>query len=162
MNKFFQNKYFSILVRIILGAILIYSSLDKIDNRVEFIKIVNHFHILPAVVVNLFAITLPWVELLTGLFLIVGKYVKAASLLYSVLLVVFIVALLQAELRGINTNCGCFSLKAGEDSNLWLRMFLDLIMLFFSVNLYLTAPESDVILSEAKGHPLGHPNNQTI
>ncbi len=148
MNKFFQNKYFSILVRVILGGILIYSSLDKIDNRAEFIKIVNHYHILPAVVVNLFAITLPWVELLTGLFLIVGKYVKAASLLYSILLVVFIIALLQAELRGININCGCFSLKADEDSNLWLRMFLDLIMLFFSVNLYLSARQSILICEE--------------
>jgi len=145
MKKFFQNKYFNFTIRLVLGAIFIYSALDKIDGRADFAKIVNHYHLLPVPLVNIFAITLPWVELFTGLFLIVGKYVRAASLLYSVLLVLFIIALFQAAVRGISINCGCFSLKGDEASNLWLRIFQDFVLLFLSVNLYFAASDEGIV-----------------
>lgn len=145
MKKLFQNKYFNFSIRLFLAAVFIYSALDKIDDRAGFIKIVNYYHVLPVSFVNIFAITLPWLELLTAVFLLVGKYVKAASLIYSSLLVIFIIALFQAAVRGISINCGCFNVKSGETSNLWLRIFEDFVLLFFSINLYLVAPEDEKV-----------------
>jgi uncharacterized membrane protein YphA (DoxX/SURF4 family) len=145
LRQLFQNKYFNFSIRFVLAAIFIYSALDKIDDRAGFIKIVNYYHLLPVSLVNIFAITLPWLELLTAIFLLVGKYVKAASLIYSALLVIFIIALFQAAVRGISINCGCFSLKGDEVSNLWLRIFQDFILLFLSINLYLVSPADESV-----------------
>jgi putative oxidoreductase len=146
VKHLFENRYFSASVRIVLGALFIYSSLDKIANTAEFAKIVHNYHLLPEFSVNLFAMALPWAELLTGVLLLTGKYSKGAALLYTFMLVIFIIALLQAALRGININCGCFSLKGGETSDVWLRILLDLIMLFFSFNLYLAVPVEKEVL----------------
>jgi len=150
LRQLFENKYFGSAVRIILGALFVYSSLDKIANTAEFAKIVHNYHLLPEFAVNLFAMALPWTELLTGVLLITGKYTKGALLLYSFMLCIFMIALLQAAIRGININCGCFSVRAGEDSNIWLRVFLDLIMLFFSFNLYIAVPVEEEVLVQAQ------------
>jgi len=136
MKKIFENKYFAASVRIILGAIFVYASLDKIANPQAFADIINNYRVLPVQLVNPLAIFLPWLEFITGLFLISGKWVKGSLLIYSTLLVIFIIALSQALIRGLDISCGCFSVQPTTTSNVWLRIIEDLIMLFFSVKLY--------------------------
>ncbi len=136
MKKLFENKYFSAAVRIILGGIFIYSSLDKIANPEAFTKIILNYKTLPILFVNALAIFLPWIELLTGVFLIIDKWVKSSLLIYTTLLVIFIIALSQALLRGLDISCGCFSVAPSSTSDVWLRIVLDIVMLFFSINLY--------------------------
>ena len=140
MNKLFQHRNFILALRIILGAIFMYASMDKMANPQEFAKIIHNYHILPVQLVNLLAIFLPWIELLTGLFLAVGKWEKASALIFSTLLVIFIIALAQALVRGLDISCGCFSVKPSTTSEVWLRIIEDLGMLFFSVNLYRFLP----------------------
>ncbi len=99
-----------------LGAAFLYASLDKIAKPADFAKIVYHYRLigpnpslgyLPA---NLLAVTLPWVEAVAGLFLILGVWRREAAATVSALLVVFLVAVGQALMRGINLeNCGCFT-----------------------------------------------------
>ncbi|MCI0448854.1 MAG: DoxX family membrane protein [Chlorobi bacterium] len=136
MKKIFENKYFVISARIILGAIFVYASLEKIANPQAFADIINNYRVLPVQLVNPLAVFLPWLELITGLFLMTGKWVKGSLLIYSTLLVIFIIALSQALIRGLDISCGCFSVDPSTTSNVWLRTIEDLIMLFFSVNLY--------------------------
>lgn len=136
MKRIFEHKIFSALIRITLGAIFVYASLDKLSNTAEFAKVIYYYKILPTGFENLLAVFLPWIELITGLFLIVGKWTKGALLIYSTLLVIFIIALLQSQLRGLDISCGCFSVKPSSTSDVWLRIIEDLIMLFFSVMLY--------------------------
>ena len=136
MKKIFENKYFAASVRIILGAIFVYASLDKIANPQAFADIINNYRVLPVQLVNPLAIFLPWLEFITGLFMISGKWVKGSLLIYSTLLVIFIIALSQALIRGLDISCGCFSVQPTTTSNVWLRIIEDLIMLFFSVKLY--------------------------
>jgi uncharacterized membrane protein YphA (DoxX/SURF4 family) len=137
MKKLFENKQFLVLARIVLGGLFIWSSMDKMANTGEFAKVIYYYRILPAGFENLFAIFLPWMEFVTGLLLVVGRYKRGAILIYNGLLVMFIIALSQALLRGLDISCGCFSVKPSSTSEVWLRIVLDLIMLFFSVNLYL-------------------------
>src|SRR5690348_892283 len=96
MNKLFQNTTFVIAARIILGSIFIYASMDKMANPTDFVKIIHNYHLLPVQLENLMAIFLPWIEFLTGLCLVIGKWEKSAMLIYSILLVIFIIALSQA------------------------------------------------------------------
>jgi uncharacterized membrane protein YphA (DoxX/SURF4 family) len=138
MNRLFENKQFLVLARIVLGALFIWSSMDKMANAPEFAKVIYYYRILPSGFENLLAIFLPWMEFITGLLLVVGRFKRGAILIYNGMLVIFILALSQALIRGLDISCGCFSVKPSTTSEVWLRIILDLIMLFFSVNLYLT------------------------
>jgi uncharacterized membrane protein YphA (DoxX/SURF4 family) len=136
MNKIFRNKIFSSVVRIILGAILVYASIDKMANTGDFLKIIHNYKLLPVSFENLFAIFLPWLEFLTGIFLVIGKFEKGALLIYNGLLLIFVIALSQALVRGLDISCGCFSVKPSSTSEVWLRVAEDIIILFFSINLF--------------------------
>ncbi len=150
LNRFFANKKFALLVRVVLGALFIYSSMDKIANMSAFAEIILNYRILPVQLVNLLAIFLPWLELLVGIFLVVGRFQRASLIIYSTLLVVFIVALSQALLRGLDISCGCFSVEPSTTSDVWLRIVEDIVLLFFSVNLYLNLPPEEITLDYEK------------
>ena len=103
------DKRIVLIFRLILGATFVYASLDKIAHPEQFAKIVYNYKILPGFLINIYAVTLPWVELLAGLFLILGIFTESASLLISFLLVIFLIDISINILRGANLNCGCFS-----------------------------------------------------
>ena len=145
MSKLFGNKIFIILARIVLGAIFVYASFDKIANPEAFLKIIHNYRILPVQLENPLAIFLPWMEFFTGIFLIAGKWEKGALLIYNVLMIIFVIALAQALIRGLDISCGCFSVEPSSASEVWLRIVLDIITLFFSVNLYRYFPEDENI-----------------
>lgn len=136
MHKIFGHTILSKLIRVILGALLIYASLDKLANTADFAKIIYYYRMLPAGTENLLAIFLPWIELITGLCLLFGKFTGGALLIYSALLVIFIIALGQALIRGLDISCGCFSVKPSTTSEVWLRIIEDIVLLFFSINSY--------------------------
>jgi hypothetical protein len=150
LNKLFTQKYFASLVRIVLGAIFIYASMDKIANMPDFAKVIFYYRILPVQLVNLLAIFLPWLEFVLGVFLIIGKFERASLLVYSAMIVVFIIALSQALIRGLDISCGCFSVDPSSTSDVWLRIIEDIVVLFFSVNLYLNLPPEEITLDYEK------------
>lgn len=132
MKKLFQNKYFIIAARIVLGAVFMYASFDKMANPEAFANIIDNYHLLPYQLVNPLAIFLPWLELITGLLLITGKWVKGSLLIYNALLVIFIIALVQALIRGLDISCGCFSVNPSSTSEVWLRVIEDIALFFVS------------------------------
>jgi hypothetical protein len=150
VSRLFSNKYFALAVRVVLGGLFMYASMDKLANMADFAKIVQNYKILPIELVNLLAIFMPWLEFIVGFCLIIGKFEKAALLLYSAMLVVFLIALTQALIRGLDISCGCFSVKPSSTSKVWLRIIEDIIMLFFSVNLYLNLPDGEPVLDYEK------------
>lgn len=141
MKKLFENKIISFLVRIVLGAVFVYASFDKMANPEAFANIIDNYHLLPYWMVNGLAIFLPWLELITGLLLITGKWVKASLLLYNIMLVVFIIALSQALIRGLDISCGCFSVHPSSTSEVWLRIIEDIILLAAAYFMFRYYPE---------------------
>jgi len=144
MEKLFGNKIFMIIARIVLGAVFVYASFDKMANPDAFLKIIHNYRLLPVQLENPLAIFLPWMELITGLMLIVGKWEKASLMLYNVIMVIFVIALSLALIRGLDISCGCFSVNPSTTSDVWLRILLDIITLFVSVNLYRFWPAEDI------------------
>lgn len=137
----FKNKYIFHTTRIILGIIFVYASFDKISSPPEFAKVIYFYRMLPVGFENLIAIFFPWIELVSGLLLIVGKFDKAALFIYTVMMFVFLIALSQAQFRGLDIACGCFSVDPSSKSEVWFRIVLDVITIFFSINLYLSVPD---------------------
>ena len=113
MKSLIKNPIVIIILRLILGGIFIYASIDKIANPHEFAKNISHYHLVPFGLENIISIFLPWLELIIGVGLIVGFMVDGSVVLSMSLLVMFIVAISSAILRGYNIDCGC-GLKDGE------------------------------------------------
>ena len=133
------DKRVVLIFRLVLGVTFVYASLDKIAHPDQFAKIVYNYKILPDFLINFFAVTLPWVELLAGLFLILGIFTEGASLVISFLLVIFLFAISINVIRGVDLNCGCFSTDpAGKKEGIsllykdFLFLFMGLMVLFFS------------------------------
>jgi uncharacterized membrane protein YphA (DoxX/SURF4 family) len=93
MNKLLRNKYLLFLFRVIVGFVFIYAGILKISDPEGFSDAINNYDLLPLSFVNFFAITLPWIEVVAGLFLLFGVSVKENSFIISVLLIVFILAI---------------------------------------------------------------------
>jgi uncharacterized membrane protein YphA (DoxX/SURF4 family) len=112
------------LIGLVLGGVFLYAAYDKILHPRDFAQIVYHYRLIgpsqtidPALA-NTLAITLPWVEALTGLLLITGFWRREAALVTAAMLVMFIVAVSWAMANDINlANCGCFSVKPGEEGD---------------------------------------------
>lgn len=136
MKKLFENKYIAIAARIGLGAVFMYASFDKMANPQAFADIIENYHMLPYQLVNGLAIFLPWLEFITGLLLVTGKWIKGSLLLYTTMMVVFIIALSQALISGLDISCGCFSVHPSTTSEVWLRIIEDLVLLAVSFFLY--------------------------
>src|SRR5271157_3370542 len=96
---------FFLCARLLLGAIFIAASIEKIAHPSEFAKIISNYHILPDPMLNVVAIVLPWLEAILGLFIVCGWWLPGATALANLLLVCFLGALAQAAARGIDLQC---------------------------------------------------------
>jgi uncharacterized membrane protein YphA (DoxX/SURF4 family) len=98
----------SLFARLILGAIFVYASVDKILHPESFAKAVYNYQILPHTLINATAVVLPWLELILGVFLITGLFREGSVALVTLLLLVFLGAMAFNLARGLDIDCGCF------------------------------------------------------
>lgn len=118
------------LLRIGLGIIWIWASIDKLMHPGAFAEIVYNYRLLPDMAIHAVAIVLPVFEILLGLFLVIGVWAPGAAFGSLVLMSLFLLALGYNLARGLDIHCGCFSTSASEgpismweivrDSGLWL------------------------------------------
>ena len=108
----FKN-YLIVVVRILLVAVFLWASIDKIIDPSKFARGISNYHIIPFGLENIIALVLPWLEFFIGSGLILGILVDGAVLLSGILLIVFNFLIAQAMLRGFNIDCGC-GLKEGQ------------------------------------------------
>lgn len=99
----------AILIRVALGAIFVYAGYIKLRDPWElFALAISSYNILPLKGVEIVARTLPWIEVLIGLMLIVGFQLRIAATACSLLLLVFFSLMVRAYAKGMEISCGCF------------------------------------------------------
>ncbi len=130
--------FIDLCARWILGVVFIYASYDKLFHPQAFADIIYHYQILPDRLINATAVFLPWLELLVGILLMIGFWMPGTVIWCNLLLIVYIGALSFNLARGLDIDCGCFSIAGGRSINietvLWDVFFLALsIYLFISV-----------------------------
>lgn len=108
------HAWLALAARLYLGVVFVMACLHKIAHPEAFALDIAAYDFLPTELVNLLAITLPWVELVAGVMIIVGIRARAAALLIAVMLVAFIIPLAAALVRGLDLSCGCFAPGVGE------------------------------------------------
>jgi len=99
-----------------------------------FAMSIDSYQLLPPSIVEVLARTLPWFELVLGMVLIAGAWLRITSAVTSLLLLVFFSLIVRAALKGQEISCGCFG--PGETIS-WKTMLRDGSMLAGS--LFVTA-----------------------
>ena len=115
-----------VLARIVLGLVFGYAAISKIGDMHQFAEEIANYQLLPPAFSSAAAAAMVGIELVCALLLIIGRSVRPAALLVTVMLVVFIAALSQALLRGINLTCGCFG---GAELATWGTVARDVALL---------------------------------
>lgn len=124
----------ALILRLYLAGIFIYASLHKINFPAEFADNIAGYLIVPYWLINPLALFMPWLELVSGLFLLAGVRVRAASLLIGGMLVMFTVAVIVALIQETPIGCGCFQ-SVGEAIS-WWTVLRDLAWLAMAVHIY--------------------------
>ena len=125
----------ALVLRMFLGCVFIYASLDKIRHPGLFAEAVYNYQLLPDVTVNLVAISLPWLELLGGTLLVLGLWMEGSILILSGLMVIFIGALGINLARGLDVHCGCFITQSSDPITI-LTLFRDSLFLLLAFYLF--------------------------
>lgn len=106
--KIISNKYLLFIIRIVIAFIFIYAGAEKISNPEDFALSISNYRLLPIASLNFFAVILPWIEIVSGIFLLFGILVKENSAIILSLLLLFTIAIVISLFRGLSIDCGCF------------------------------------------------------
>jgi len=137
MKRLLQNPWTSLISRLVLGAVFVYASIEKIQHPDLFADAIHNYRLIPIPFENLPALTLPWIELGFGIFLIVGFLTRSGALTLGSLLLLFIVAISINIIRGLDIACGCFTLTNEGRHLAWTTLIVDILLLLPAVQLLL-------------------------
>jgi uncharacterized membrane protein YphA (DoxX/SURF4 family) len=132
LKRLLVNPWFGLACRVLLGGVFIYASLPKLANPAGFAVNVSRYQLLPLSLVNLVALILPWVELLSGALLLVGWLSRSSGILLTLVSAVFLAAVGSAIARGLDIECGCFQVGGGGKVG-WPHFVLDLALLLLAL-----------------------------
>ena len=140
--RWLSHPWLTVRVQIALGALFVAAALPKIGDPPSFAHMIYNYRILPAGLINFSALTMPWVELLAGLALILGVWTRAARWIIAALLVTFILAISFNLWRNNAIDCGCFDVSAAGKTHeeqirdMWLVIVRDIGMLLMVAQLW--------------------------
>ncbi len=103
-----NNSYLIYIIRLVMGIVFIYASYSKILDPASFSNNIHNYGVTSIYIENLVALILPWIELFVGLSLISGIKYEASIDISIYMMILFIVLITQAYLRGKSIDCGCF------------------------------------------------------
>jgi uncharacterized protein YbaP (TraB family)/uncharacterized membrane protein YphA (DoxX/SURF4 family) len=112
--KFLYDRRVVALLRIFLGLLFVAAALPKLQDPEAFAKSVSNYRLLAETPGRILALVLPPLELLIGVFLIVGIFDAGASAISFALMVTFTLAVGIALGRGLDISCGCFETEGGS------------------------------------------------
>src|SRR4030088_2513541 len=112
LRRWLTSPWLTIRVQLALGVIFVAAALPKIVDPPSFAHMIYNYRILPGTLVNLAALTMPWIELLCGLALILGLWTGTARTITGALPLTFTIAIGLNRARRNAIDCGCFDVSA--------------------------------------------------
>lgn len=128
------SEYLALLLRVFLGLMFIYASMTKIPYPAEFGKNVEAYRLFPYWSVGVIAVFIPWLEMICGLFLIIGLATRAAAALIAGLFAAFTIILTINVLRGSPITCGCFDSVGARIG--WWDVIRDFLLFLLAVQVF--------------------------
>jgi putative oxidoreductase len=109
-----SSPWLTVRVQIALGLFFVVAALPKLVDPPSFAHMIYNYRIVPGSFVNVLALVMPWFELLAGLALVLGIWIRSSAALVGALLLVFIAAISLNLARGNAIDCGCFDVTAAN------------------------------------------------
>jgi putative oxidoreductase len=127
---------FTLVVRLALGCLFLYSSLPKIRQPYDFLSSVYNYELVGPKLGVFVAMTLPWLELLVGVCLVGGIFVSGALLASIGMSAMFTFVIAFALYQGLEISCGCFSTSAKGVVS-YTTLIRTFLILLFSIAAYI-------------------------
>jgi uncharacterized membrane protein YphA (DoxX/SURF4 family) len=108
LNGTSRAQWLTVRVQFVLAAFFVVAGISKIVDPPGFAHEIHNYKMVPGALVNVMALILPWIEVVTGVALFLGIARRTAAKVLGILLLVFIVALGVNLARGRPVDCGCF------------------------------------------------------
>ncbi|HJQ43402.1 MAG TPA: MauE/DoxX family redox-associated membrane protein, partial [Jatrophihabitantaceae bacterium] len=108
MNWTSARAWLGTVIRLGLGTIWIWASLEKLSDPRRFVQDVRAYDATPEWLSKAIGYGLPVLEFSLGVLLIVGLAIRVSAFVSGLLFLVFMVGLIQAAARDIKLDCGCF------------------------------------------------------
>ena len=104
-----MTRGFRIGLRILLGLVFCYAAFVKLREPWQYFALqIDTYQILPEWAVFAVARSLPWTEMIIGLLLVAGLFLKVVSPAATILLIGFYAAMVRAFAAGGGIDCACF------------------------------------------------------
>jgi len=127
-----KKDFFYHSIRLVLGFVFIFASIDKIIHPQAFAQTVFNYQVLPGLLINLTALILPWLELVVGGCLLLNRWMAGAASIVAILMSIFVGVIFFNLARQLDINCGCFSSSSDETPMNNLTLFRDISFLFLA------------------------------
>lgn len=156
---FYFNDYLVLALRLVLAAVFIYAALQKIGKPLAFADEIRMYGILDiGPPLYILAIALPWIELMCGLSLLTGCFMRGSALILLGLNAVFLVAVSMRTVSimgeegigfmSVYFDCGC----GFGATHAWKKLLEDLAFFLFSL-VILLKPEYRFVLGISRRLP---------
>jgi putative oxidoreductase len=116
------------LLRLLVAATFLYAGVIKVISPIRFTIDINNYHVLPWPFTVALGFYLPWLEIICGLALLLRRFYYGAIGILLALTAVFIIASVNAKLRGIDVICGCFG-RPSRNLNFAAHLAIDAALL---------------------------------
>lgn len=124
-----------LVFRLVLAWVFIDSGWEKLYQLDTFYISAQNYKILPPLLTYFYAACVPWLEILAGVYLLLGLFRRFASALTGALLVSFLIAIAVVLIRGDAIDCGCY-VGGHSEPVTWELFARDALFLMMCVYLF--------------------------
>jgi uncharacterized membrane protein YphA (DoxX/SURF4 family) len=108
MKKIWGNPWIGLAFRLILAFVLIYAGAIKLFEPGGARDAIVAYRIFGGNIPEILGWAMPIAEVIIGLLLLIGLFVRWAGLLTALLMTAFVLGIASVWIRGYNIDCGCF------------------------------------------------------
>ena len=141
MKRLLSHSYSGLVARLVLAGILLVAGGAKFfEGGFAAQRAINAYKVFPPAWAPFLGYALPGLEIVLGLLLLVGLFVRVSSLITAVLMTGFIAGIISVWVRGYSIDCGCFGgggevSEAGKNLRYAKEILRDLLFVGLAVRL---------------------------